>query len=119
MFGPYDADEVYHPHSLSYAVIGTGVGIKKFSKFSERLRGPIFKRDDTRLWPVFPGFEASFNSQWPLSATRTQELDEKALSSVVNDRDAHKRAGSIVEMYLVEIVKVLRRDEGQSLVFLM
>lgn len=117
IFGPFDADLPSRPASISYGLVGTPDGTKAFAKFAGRITAPVLdegKNLDRRLWPIFPGFEAAFGTQWPSWSTSKFELDADALQQAVVDKDANKRAGIIVDAYLRGIERIVAREEEVS-----
>lgn len=119
IFGPFDADLPSHPASISYGLVGTPEGTKAFAQFATRISAPVLDEDkdlDRRLWPIFPGFEAAFGAQWPVRSTSKFELDADALHRAVVDRDANKRAGSVVDAYLHGIERIVAHDEDVTVI---
>ena len=118
IFGPYDTDLPAHPRSISYGVIGTPVGLDKFSAWSKAFRGPISPpaSKNPRLWSSFPGFETAFASLWPEQATVATAVDLAALLMASSDADANKRAFRVVELYLSAIAVMQKRDEHLGVV---
>lgn len=119
IFGPFDADLPSHPARISYGLVGTPEGTEAFAQFATRIRMPVMDEDkdlDRRLWPIFPGFEAAFGAQWPTRSTTKFELDANALNSAVIDKDANKRAGSVVDAYLHGIERIVARDEDVTVI---
>lgn len=118
LFGPYDADDASHPRNISYGLIGTPIGIRRFRDWSQTIPGPVyappaFKRS---LWPAFPGFAAAFACEWPAVPSLCQAVDEGALLAESRDKDANKRAASVVDRYLHGIERMRQRDERVDVV---
>lgn len=114
LFGPYSARFSYHPRNVSYAVIGTPEGVEAFHRFSEAVAAPILPEAtdaNPRLWPPFPGFEAAFASTWPVTPSWTRELDRPTLLTAAAHPEAHRRAGDVVQSYLVAVQAAKKRDE--------
>lgn len=111
VFGPCDTDTPSHPQRISYGVVGTEGGLKKFAAFCARLISGIPSEGNARLWPLFPGFEAAFLASWPSSPMRSFLLDEKKLIEAAQDKDANKRAGQVVEKYLEGISGIAKHDD--------
>lgn len=126
LFGPFDADAPSRPGNLKIAVVGTRDGIKAWNAFAECMAGPILPpvgseleghgREGTRrfLWPTYPGFEAAFGATWSATPARSWSLDEQKLSNAVSDLDPHKRAHSVVNLYMEALRAAAERDEGYS-----
>lgn len=125
LFGPCDTDEPGRPQGMPYAVIGSEAGVEGFILFAERVRGPVvsspygdprvFSKDHA-LWPPFPGVEAAFCVDWPTSPTWIGRLDHKKIMQVIQDRDAHKRAYDVCNIYLEQIRIAMERDERLAVI---
>lgn len=118
LFGPYDADDASHPRNISYGLIGTPTGVRRFQDWSQVIRGPVYPPPDLsrRLWPAFPGFAAAFACEWPGMPSLCHEVDEGALLAESRDKDASKRAAGVVDRYLREIQRMQQRDERVDVV---
>jgi hypothetical protein len=68
-------------------------------------------RQNVRLWPPFPGFEASFQTKWPSQPVATVEVDKEQLLEASRLRDPFLRAHKVVEFYLDGLEKIQKRDE--------
>jgi hypothetical protein len=113
LFGPYDTGSPSHPKNISYGLVGTSEGIETFGEWSRRIRSVIYsdQRSDSRLWPLFPGFEAAFECSWPEHPARMTSLDDQKLVTLSRDRDQHKRASAVVDLYLDVIRRMEKRDD--------
>jgi hypothetical protein len=113
MFGPFDRDKNSHPAQISYGLIGTGYGIEKFKTFATAWRGPLKSKhaeSHPRLWPVFPGFEATFQTKWPTEPTASFELNTGLLLKSANLSDPNRRAGEITDRF-IEKIKLMRGND--------
>ena len=112
-FGPFDADQPGHPQSISLGVVGSASGVGRFADFSALMRGPILPepKADPRLWPMFPGFEAAFESEWPAAPTRVVELDEVKIEEVSRLRDPYQRTGAVVDRYIEGIERIRKSGD--------
>lgn len=117
-FGPYDADLPSHPQNVSLGLVATPSGGEAFGQWLTVVEGPIETEDslDSRLWPLFPGFEAAFDCKWPRSASRSYELDATILASCVLEKDANKRAAAVVELYLEGLRRIQKSGEAVDVV---
>jgi len=113
LFGPYGLEVSAHPRNLIIGLIGTAEGIQNFTKWCKVARAALYPGDglDTRLWPIFPGFEAAFCSELPREPAWVCELDSEKLKNSSMLRDPSKRAAGVVEQYLSAIQKTEKRDE--------
>ncbi len=113
LFGPYDTEHSSHPASLSHMLLGTPEGIAKFKTWSSMMNYPATSapKNNTRLWPPFPGFEAAYNAMWPSQPVVTATLDRETLLEASRLRDQYQRAHKVVQQYLDELQKIEKRDE--------
>ena len=114
IFGPYGSDQPSHPKSISYGVVGTKTGVELTGKFIEKIRNSIVSdlfSDNPRLWPVFPGFQAAFNSSLSETPTRTHEVDETQLLTFASNYDPNKRAFDVTNLYLEGIKHITNPDD--------
>jgi hypothetical protein len=117
LFGPYDADEPYHPRNITYGVIGTQNGMSLFEEWAKTMSGPIIPDDmNKKLWPPFPGFDVAFYCVWPDKAAWTLELDEKELIRSSHKKDPYARAFSIVTSYISGFEVLKKRDESFNVI---
>jgi hypothetical protein len=102
LFGPYDADLSSRPGALTYIVLGTNEGIKKFYEWSELMSYPVVNapKNNLRLWPPFPGFEAAFCDSWAKDPVWSFEINQEQLIEASHLRESHERAYTVVEKYL-------------------
>lgn len=121
LFGPCDTDEPGRPHGVPYAVVGAEPGPAGFLKFAERVRGPVVSctygdpdalSKDRALWPPFPGVEAALCIEWPRGAGWVGKVDRKRVLEAIRDKDPHKRAYDVCNMYLEAIRVAVERDES-------
>jgi hypothetical protein len=121
LFGPNDLDKPSQPKSITYGLIGTKEGIKKFKAFSKLLNKPLF--DDANearmaLWPMFPGFEAAFHCKYPEEPAWEHEIDDQKLLNDAKINDPNKRAYAVVEHYIKAISNASKnRDENIRVMF--
>jgi hypothetical protein len=118
LFGPFGIEVGAHPKNLSFGVIGTQEGIQSFVQWCRVARGPLYPGEgkNPQLWPVFPGFEAAFCSDLPRDPVWVHELDPETLRLASIDKDANKRAGTLVDFYLSAIQRTLKKDEAFSVI---
>jgi hypothetical protein len=114
LFGPLDANTPGSPKDLSYGLIGTETGVKKFVDFSHYLRSPVIFDPSTknpRLWPAFPGFDVAFDCKFPENATRTFLVDEGQLLAASKQSDPNQRAYAVVEHYVKGVEKLKSKTD--------
>jgi hypothetical protein len=117
-FGPYDTDLPSHPQNVSMGLVATPTGATAFSRWLAVMDYPIETDPamDSRLWPLFPGFEAAFSSRWPDNPSRLHELDAAVLGAHVLEKDGSKRAAAVVDLYLEGIRRIHKSGEAIDVV---
>ncbi len=113
LFGPFDADQVSHPRSLTYILLGTSEGISKFRSWAVAMNRPVVDapNDNYRLWPPFPGSEVAFSVVWPNNPVRTYLIDSAELLKASRQADPFQRAHLVVDQYLEGLRIGAKRDE--------
>jgi hypothetical protein len=117
VFGTYSADAGYHKQTISYAIVGTSIGIDKCLEFFEIIKKPIFSDSNERLWPTFPGFHEVTNSMLPNIPTRKVMIDTNTLVQVLSLKDGYKRVGKAVDLYLDALQNIKNNEEPVDIVF--
>ena len=114
LFGPYDTDLPSRPGVLSYIVIGTDKGITDFKKWADAMDRPaIFApKENLRLWPPFPGFEAAFCSRWSREPVRSYRIDRDQLIEISRYSDQYERVFGVVDYYLEQLKRTSKLDEN-------
>lgn len=100
LFGPCDRASDGKPGRLPYGLVGTPEGIGLFQKWSTVMRGPVASPIDKSadLWPMFPGFDVAFASEWPETAAWSETLDRETLLTASRDLDPSKRAYEVTNL---------------------
>lgn len=113
LFGPYDTDKASHPAAIPYLVIGTSEGIQKFQIWSGMVNSPATEapKNNTRLWPPFPGFEAAFQTKWSTEPVISIQIEKDKLLDASRLKDPYQRAHKVVDFYLDGLQKAGIRDE--------
>ena len=113
-FGPSDSDSPSKPGRLSYITIGTDEGINQFNKWADAMNRPAISapKENSRLWPAFPGFEAAFCSQWSNEPIRYYQINRTHLIEASRHPDKYERVFRVVNFYLEEIKKASKLDEN-------
>jgi hypothetical protein len=134
VFGPYDSGFASQPISLPYGLIGTAQGVNAFLAWARLIQEPItplrprtkYRSKNARdigpkelqslfrLWPPFPGFEATFHAKWPTRPSFTHVLDGREIEALLAHRDPSTRAYQVVDLYLEGLAAAYQRDEGYS-----
>jgi hypothetical protein len=113
LFGPYSSSLPSHPSNITYGIIGTNHGLNVFRNWSDLMNGPTFTDSgkSERLWPPFPGFEATYHSKWPVDPVWKYEIDVTELLAASRVYDPNQRASAVVEYYLNAIQTAKKKDE--------
>lgn len=113
LFGPFDADRV-SGLKLSYIVVGTDEGIGKFQDWSAAMNRPavLAPRENRRLWPPFPGFEATFCSNWSSTPVNSYAIDGLSLLDASHHADKYERTYRVVNYYLQQLARASKLDEN-------
>ena len=114
LFGPYDTDLPSKPSLPPYIVIGTDKGITDFKTWADAMNRPAFfePKENLRLWPPFPGFEAAFCSQWSSNPIKSYPIDRDQLIEISRYSDEYERVFGVVDYYLEELKKATKLDEN-------
>ena len=118
LFGPFDADEPFHPKKVIYSLIGTNEGIEKFSIWANSLNKPIKTEPDLNplIWPHFPGFETIFDAKWPSLPAWQYVIDKEELEKVAHHADKYQRAFMVVDQYQKGLSLIKKKDEEVDVV---
>lgn len=118
LFGPFSADEPYHPARISYGVVGTESGVSAFRAFADTIARPLHPptKANPWIWPTFPGFEAAFSCTLGAEPTKVFTIDPERLDADSRDRDPNKRAAAVVERYLAQIERIHEGDERADVI---
>ncbi len=112
LFGPFGRDTSSHPKTPAYILLGTPEGTALFGDWSRAVNRPAavpeVKRH--RLWPPYPGFEASFDSRWLERPAWSFTIDRAALLNAARKKDQHERCFAVVEMYLEGFLAAKKLD---------
>lgn len=117
LFGPCDIDDhAAHPKSLAYGVVGPPEGIEHFRAWSQAMNRPSTQapKDNLRLWPPFPGFDAAFASTWYPEPTWKHAINRSRLLDVSRRHDPHERAYEVVNLYVEALEAVAKLDRPVS-----
>ncbi|MGA2206090.1 MAG: hypothetical protein ABSG10_05110, partial [Terracidiphilus sp.] len=118
LFGPCDATKEFS--ATRFGVIGTAEGVKRFERWSEKMRGNIAipapgprSRGVEPQHVAFPGFKEAFHSEWPekpvavIDDITTAEIKEKLY---IHNR--HEAIHGCVDIYVSRLVHEENRLEA-------
>lgn len=118
LFGPVDVDAPEHKENILYGIIGAPEGVEAFKFWAKLLNKSILPKDgdgkkqDRRIWPPFPGFEAVFSCKLPEEPGWESIIDREELLEKANHMDPNTRTYGVVESYLNEIKTIKKKDES-------
>jgi hypothetical protein len=118
LFGPYDSGLPSKPKAIRWGLIATPAGKEKCLAWVEKIQTAIFAGKnrrgaelDSRLWPVYPGFQTAFDCTFSVGPTWFFELDEVKLAEICSNLDSKRRAYEAVDQYLEGIQLTQKKDE--------
>ncbi len=118
LFGPSDLKQAQKPKKIVYGLIGSNKGIQKFNEWAKIMNkstAELYSEENKPnkiLWPIFPGFEAAFDCEWPEKPAWSHELNEIELINASHDNDPNKRAFAVVKLYVDKIkLSAEKRDD--------
>jgi hypothetical protein len=115
LYGP--PVEASTPLAVDYGVIGTKAGIERFLKWAIQVSKPI-NRFTPKLNPdaphhiTFPGFEATFNTKWPIQPVAQIIVDEQAIDKVIKIANRAEAIKKTVDLFVEPLVDFSNRDEA-------
>lgn len=115
LYGPLK--EPGSPTSMDYGVIGTSAGLERFSRWAKRVSLAI-PRYTPRLNPdalhhiTFPGFEAAFDTAWPIHPAAQIQLDEAYLDATIHIRNRAEGIKRTVDLFVTKLVAHADREES-------
>ena len=117
IFGPASLDDNSHPNKINYSIIGTTEGIQKAIDFIKRIKSPIIsKEENIKLWPLFPGYEAVFQTKISNSPLGKFDIESSEIDKILQDKDLHQRTGKMVQTYLNNIKKIKSEDAEPNVI---
>jgi hypothetical protein len=113
LFGPLDAGK---PYGIRAGVVGTADGIKRFTRFVDKLQRPLpgDGGEPTRNRPMFPGFEAVYGVPWHPQPVLQAQLDATALHRAVRIEDRHQRVYATVRVYADAILDAVQQEDEKA-----
>lgn len=108
LFGPLDKAK---PEGIRWAVIGPKDSIKRMKNWVDKIQKPVVSGDDLIARPIFPGFEAAFNTKWSVFPAIEIEIPENELSVNANLSDKHQRVFRTVETFSSRIIEALSNED--------
>ena len=118
LFGPCDATKGFS--KTRFGVIGTPEGVKRFERWSEKMRsyisapvpGPRSREVEPQHVP-FPGFQEAFHSEWPVKPIAV--IDDITLEEIREKlfiQNRHEAIYGCVDIYVSRLVREENRLEA-------
>jgi hypothetical protein len=113
LFGPFDTDSESRPASVRYIAVGTPEGLTQLNDWFAAINQPIVEvpKNNYRLWPPFPGFEAAFSCILPQKPVASFPIDRDKVINASRERQPNERAKDVVNFYLEALRTVGKLDE--------
>src|SRR6267143_5090467 len=99
LFGPLDEG-----YEISWGVVGTREGIRKFHAWADKVQRPVTGSASTYARPLFPGVEAAFGIPWRVTPALSLEVDPGTLHEAVRIDDSHQRVFKSVEIFATSVL---------------
>lgn len=118
-FGPPQlTDQQISDQTITWSIVGPRAGIDAFTKFVQLLERPIptHEKNNPKIWPAFPGFEAAFHKKLSKNPVHAMVLENDQLTDCVTLNDQSARVGSVVDLYISKIEEIDRQDERPSVI---
>jgi len=114
MYGPLEIQG--SPHVIDYGVIGTPDGIARFLRWVKTASLPIPRmvpkhNPDALHHITFPGFQAAFNSSWPLQPAAQIVVDEAAIKAAIHIGNRNEAIKKTVDLFVQPLVGFADRQE--------
>ena len=109
LFGPLEQGR---PEGIRMGVIGTKDGIKRFKSWVNKIHSPISIEKYSIARPMFPGFEAVFQTKWNSEPTIEIEIPSDEIDKAIHIDDSHQRVFKAVSVYSDKIIDSLQKEES-------
>lgn len=109
MFGPLDQPN--KPEGIRWAVVGPLNCLKRMEQWVKRIQRPIYSENPVAR-PVYPGFEAAFNTFWNPTPSLRIEVPEARLRANAHCGDKYQRVYRTVDMFAQRIRNALRQEDA-------
>lgn len=108
LFGPFSRDRVI---SGNIGIIGTSAGIAKLKNWLSSVEKPIHSTNPDPARPYFPGIEAAFGVNIPLTNIRELVVSQDSIDQALHYTDAHQRVHKLASTYVDPLVKYKKEEE--------
>ncbi len=111
LFGPTDFER--NPKVMRIGVVGAPEGIELFTKWCKKFKARTDSGTDeenNRLVP-FPGFDATFGSEWPEAPVAARAIPRTDLLNAIRITERHQAVAKAVGLFVDEIYKASHNDD--------
>lgn len=108
LFGPLTRAKV---SDIDIGIIGAKEGIRRLTKWLERIQLPVSSLDNDPARPFFPGFEATFELSINFNSIKSIEIDARDIYKFLKYTDSHQRVYNIVNLYANELIRYKKEEE--------
>lgn len=114
LYGPYENH--LSGGKLRIGLISTKDGAERYKRWVTEISKPIkpAKNNDPNH-TIFPGFQAIFGTEWPVTPTISLQLNAQALSHAIHMEDRYQAIHKAVSFYADEITQYLRNKSEISI----
>jgi hypothetical protein len=90
-FGP--VDDVQKPAVMRVGVVSSAAGLKYYETWVKQINLAIPAEKDVAHHVTFPGFEAVFSTQWPVTPVCALTISEKSILTTIRIKDRYMLSG--------------------------
>lgn len=110
LFGPLGNPKIY---GIRSGVIATKAGLEIFKSYLSSIQKPIYNGNNITR-PMFPGFEAVFNSKWEPDNIYYKEVTDAEIGKHLYNDSNHKRTYDLVTLFIDKIIAAVKNDEEKA-----
>lgn len=115
LYGPLQTPST--PKAMEYGVIGTDAGLGRFERWAKQVSLPIARmrpknNPEALHHNTFPGFEAAFNTLWPLKPAAEIRVDENAIAAAIHIANRAEAIKKTVDLYVKALIDFANQQEA-------
>lgn len=110
LFGPLSNPRIY---GIRSGVIATKAGLEIFKGYLSSIQKPVYNGNNITR-PMFPGFEAVFNSKWESDNIYYKEVTDSEIGKHLYNDSNHKRTYDLVTLFIDKIIAAIKNDEEKA-----
>ena len=108
LFGPLERGK---PEGIRWGVIGTKESIERMKQWVQKIQKPIASGKNLIARPLFPGFEAAFNTRWNPAPVLEREISNQDLNERSFLSDPHQRVYQTVDLFASSILSARQSED--------